>query len=862
MGQTGKSGGLQEQWGLSEPRNRDSASDEQASRFRAAFNAAVQSVNSALQYTAAHAEREQHALADQQRQQVYSAYQSVASKIDATDSARAERDVSRVLGAVEGLKSKAAALKQGAETALNAWLAKESEYDAAAAKVIEMAEWGHEKAETLSQVTDAIQGHANDRKYDASVKALDSFLPKLTSIYEDYQTQRAAQQEFEAELPQVETKLVEAGEVAFAELQSAKDELTNIAANMREADSERNFVRALECQNQALDKAAQLESEAALLEQREAEATAAAERESTHQGDGAAPVAARTTVAVKSDEADDQQSVEQDEGNMLGGVSELVDWFGDQASTAKNFGSEIIDAGEQYMAENPEARGAYLAAQFTANWKGSGGMLDRVAGAASDAVSWAGDTAGDAAGAVAGAVGDVKDNVHAGMKYGAALAQKGAAAANEGIDWAQDNLAAGARRAADAVDDVPIVGDAADAVAWGVDKTTQVWSGALMGATSAAGDVAAMVANPYDAAKGFYELAKKAPRGPLPNGLKLLEGAYDAAFNGGDFGEALNDALNPVESMKDSSEWMTEAASLMLEDYAAAAGDDGDWGQSLGKFSFDLVGFATGATEARMGMKMGGKGSPGRGSTGDLSNMGDATKAVDEATDVARAGDKTSDSNRAASAEGDGTRSADSGEEASRSGGSSSDGGGGEAPPSDGGNGGGEAPPSDGGIGGGEPPPSGGDDAPSSGGGSGEGPSPGGLNRQQRRQNQGLSRNPSPAEVSEWIREEQEIAARLQEWNNSEFGDVLRDSLEEFGNEDRPAMTRRRENRIPVKGVVAELQKTAEGRRILAREYSEIVEAIERREWLKKEIKYARYLERSRERYIAPEEIPYEELEE
>lgn len=234
-----------DQLGLDAPRPPAAGSTEQADQFRAQFQAEQGPINDALQYTAAHAEQAKHQPLAAKRDKTCSAYQVALGRIDPTNPAVAQGAIDQVLAAVKSLRTAVESLRQAVEKAFDAWTGRETDLDAAAEQVREMAEWGYEKATALEQVVEAIGGKANARNWAEALQALELLLQKITPLYDDFKQQKAAQEQYDADLPDFDTQLAEVATCEFASLEEESVKIVEAADSMRELAAAKDYVAAL-----------------------------------------------------------------------------------------------------------------------------------------------------------------------------------------------------------------------------------------------------------------------------------------------------------------------------------------------------------------------------------------------------------------------------------------------------------------------------------------------------------------------------------------------------------------------------------------------------------------------------------------
>ncbi len=234
---------LKTELGLGEPK--PAGSTEQADQFKAAFQAAIGSVNQSLQYTAAHAEQAKHDPHASKRDTTCSAYQIALGRIDPTNPAAAQAAIDQVLAGVNSVKSAAESLKKSVEKAFNTWTGKQPLLDDVSDKIREMVDWGHQKASALEQVVKAVTEKANQRAWEAASTALDQIVDKVKPLYEEFLKQKAAKEEYDPLLAATQPRLEKVHACTFKSLESQKQAITAAEAPMNEAAAAMDFVTAL-----------------------------------------------------------------------------------------------------------------------------------------------------------------------------------------------------------------------------------------------------------------------------------------------------------------------------------------------------------------------------------------------------------------------------------------------------------------------------------------------------------------------------------------------------------------------------------------------------------------------------------------
>ena len=157
------------------------------------FRQALAGVNENMQVVAAQGTQQQHTLLDEQRGKLVEAYQTTTKRLESSNSEKnGEQDVSRVIDAVKAVAGKVAAVATDALSFRDQWLARQSEFDAAVDKITELDVAEHAKAPALKKIADAILSRVDEKVFAEAMTTLDSLLPKLDQIYEDYQGKQAA----------------------------------------------------------------------------------------------------------------------------------------------------------------------------------------------------------------------------------------------------------------------------------------------------------------------------------------------------------------------------------------------------------------------------------------------------------------------------------------------------------------------------------------------------------------------------------------------------------------------------------------------------------------------------------------------
>ncbi|MGL4512189.1 MAG: hypothetical protein ACRCT8_03805 [Lacipirellulaceae bacterium] len=236
--------GLKDQLGLGEPSSPGSTA--QADNFKASFQGAIGPVNTALQYTAAHANQKKNAPHVAKRDKAQQAYQAALAKIDPKNPAVAQGAIDQVLAAVTGLAPAVEAFRAEAQKAFDDWTARQGEVDTLADKVREMVDWGHEKAAALQTVIDAVRGKADEKSYDEALVALGQLTDKAKPIIDEYEKQRLAQAEFEPAWEAAKPRVAKANQNAFAPLADQATGIADAASQAEQSTAKKDYVAGLE----------------------------------------------------------------------------------------------------------------------------------------------------------------------------------------------------------------------------------------------------------------------------------------------------------------------------------------------------------------------------------------------------------------------------------------------------------------------------------------------------------------------------------------------------------------------------------------------------------------------------------------
>jgi hypothetical protein len=264
------------------------------------------------------------------------------------------------------------------------------------------------------------------------------------------------------------------------------------------------------------------------------------------------------------------------------------------------------------------------------------GVLDWIEDKVSDVGSFIGDAASSVGSAVSDAASsawdfskDVGSTIYGGMKTAAGGIHSATEWATNGIDWLEDKASSGAHWLADKAEGIPVLEQLASGGAWLVDTSTQLTGGALKGATSLAGGLLSMAADPVDTAVGLERMAEHVSIPGVPNPLKALHELYNVAAGDESWGELANNTFNPVASMEQDASFWKQVGGGLVGQYSKDW-EKGKYADVLGHAGFDIASLFFGAGEAGAAGKV-----------GEVAKLGEAADVakLGEAADVAKLAD-------------------------------------------------------------------------------------------------------------------------------------------------------------------------------------------------------------------------------
>lgn len=121
-----------------------------------------------------------------------------------------------------------------------------------------------------------------------------------------------------------------------------------------------------------------------------------------------------------------------------------------------------------------------------------------------------------------------------------------------GVDWVDAKVEAGTEALASTLEDVPLLGQLAQAQAWGTTQATQLVGGIVKGAGSLAFGLGTMVLHPWDTAQGLFYLGKELVTHPLKGGellAKAVTEPYAKEIEQGKYAEAIGRGIFDIGTL-------------------------------------------------------------------------------------------------------------------------------------------------------------------------------------------------------------------------------------------------------------------------------------------------------------------------
>jgi hypothetical protein len=180
---------------------------------------------------------------------------------------------------------------------------------------------------------------------------------------------------------------------------------------------------------------------------------------------------------------------------------------------------------------------------------------------------------------------------------------------------------------------IPVVGKAAQGLAWMDGKMNEFTGGIVKGAGSMVGGIANMVTHPVETASGLYAMAEHMPimGGLVPNPLKLAHAGTDIIFSGADPKTRLESVLNPAKSMEEDAKFGKALLDGFIEPYKKSW-SEGKYFEVAGRATFDIGSMFIGAGEANAAIKGGTAASRAAKVANVVDKTGDAANIVGRAS--------------------------------------------------------------------------------------------------------------------------------------------------------------------------------------------------------------------------------------
>lgn len=235
--------GVKDILGLDEPKQVDY--EAQAAEFKQAFQQRLNQINEALQYTTANADAKGHNAQAAKRDKLITAYQTVVGKFSSSpESAQAAGD--KILSTTESTGGEVSQYRDQVQQDKEAWEGQLSGYDDTVAKITQLAEWEDPKAAQLQTIADKIQQQADQNLYKPATEAVGQFSQKLQPIYEAAEKNQQCKEEYEGQLPEVQTQLSQTQEPAGEASAQIKKEIDALKGQMEQAASSNAYDQAKE----------------------------------------------------------------------------------------------------------------------------------------------------------------------------------------------------------------------------------------------------------------------------------------------------------------------------------------------------------------------------------------------------------------------------------------------------------------------------------------------------------------------------------------------------------------------------------------------------------------------------------------
>lgn len=160
--------------------------------FREAFSGIIRQANESMQSLAANAPADVRDQAEAQRDNLYTAYQTLAKKLTGGTAEGASKNVDRVVAAAKSFGGTASSLAADSQNKRDEWSGREEDFADLLDKVTHLEAARHPRAPALSRVIEIIQEKEAERDFAAAVDALDRGSAKVDELIETAKAERAA----------------------------------------------------------------------------------------------------------------------------------------------------------------------------------------------------------------------------------------------------------------------------------------------------------------------------------------------------------------------------------------------------------------------------------------------------------------------------------------------------------------------------------------------------------------------------------------------------------------------------------------------------------------------------------------------
>jgi hypothetical protein len=235
--------GLKKAWGLKDPKAPPSTA--QADEFKASYQAILNKINAALQYTVVNAEKPKHEAKVASRDQLNTNYQAVLAQIDPSNPAVAKSAIQSALATANTTSNDICAFKSEVEKAVAAWQSNEPTFEHTITLIEELEAWGDAKAPELRAEATKIQELANNKSFMPAVDATVALVVRIKPIYENYLKQKAAKEKYEPILAALEPRLEATKKSTFKKLEPQQASTATHNEKMRQSATEKDYVSAL-----------------------------------------------------------------------------------------------------------------------------------------------------------------------------------------------------------------------------------------------------------------------------------------------------------------------------------------------------------------------------------------------------------------------------------------------------------------------------------------------------------------------------------------------------------------------------------------------------------------------------------------